>query len=332
MHIHPVLQRFHIPWRDTSKDGLIGWAAVACMFVCASTYNTFAKSLGESLNPITLVFLSELLTGFFVLFSFGTVPTLRKVAHLPKASLKPLLCIGVISGVVAPLLWFAGLQHTSVLNAALFSNTEMLFLTLFGVLFMGEIFSRMHAMSILTIVFGLVVIVLKGFSESFEPQMGDAFLVLACASYGIGSIIFRKYLHHGEPQIVMLFRSLTAVAVFIAASPFLSHSLVAEITAFPLQAVPLLIGFAFVSRFLAVFSFYEAMDHLPLSTVSLSMNFPLIGSVAFGAWFYAEPILPYHLVGGALIIAGALALEIAGIHGSDRHLQQHLHNASARPT
>ncbi len=319
-----VIDRLNIPYTDTSRDRTIGWLSLGVMVIASSTYNSFAKTLTDAVSPITLVLLSEMLTMFFVLLSFGVVPTFQRLLKLPRAQLKPLLAIGVLSGILAPLMWFQGLHHSSVVNASLFSNTEMLFLTILAVVLLKESFTRAHALSLATILAGLLVIVLKGFTQSIELQSGDLLLTLSCLTYGFGSIIFRRYLNHADPQVVILCRSLTAVSAFFLFSPFIPHTLPQDVAAFPVQAVPVLLGFGFVSRFLNGFSFYEAMERLPLTTVSLSLNFPVIGSILFGAWMLGERVESYHWVGGALIIAGALLLELTGSHGTKSQREKHL--------
>ncbi len=141
-----------VQWRsdEHASNQAIGLAALVVMTVCASTYNAFAKSLTDVLSPITLVFLSEALTGFFVLLSFGTLPTLRKLLRLERRMLPPLLTIGILNGILGPLLWFVGLHHSTSINASLFGNAEMVFLTLLAVLVLREGFSRVHGLSILT--------------------------------------------------------------------------------------------------------------------------------------------------------------------------------------
>lgn len=315
----------YVEWkRETLSSPAIGWISLGVMVVAASTYNSFAKTLTDSLSPMTLVCLSELLTAFFVLFSFGALPMVRKMFTLRDSFLLPMFAIGILSGVIAPLLWFAGLHQTTAVNAALFGNAEMIFFAFFGVVILREAFGRVHLLSTLTMIAGLVFIVLRGFTEGIHLQNGDILLTLSCFTFALGDLIFRKCLQRSDPQVVILIRSITAISGFFLISPFLDMPLIHEIRAFPLSSVPALLGFAFVSRFLNGFSFYEALEHLPVMTVSLTQNLTVIGSIAFAAWYLGEPLHPYHFIGGALIVAGALMLEMAGMHPSDQHLERQL--------
>ena len=105
----------------------VGWLALVTTIIAGATYSSFAKNVSQALSPLTLLFLSELLTALIVLFSFGTVPLFRRMLRLPRRSLLPLLAVGILNSVIAPLLWFAGLRATSAVNASLFGNSDVLF-------------------------------------------------------------------------------------------------------------------------------------------------------------------------------------------------------------
>lgn len=301
----------------------IGWIALAVCILAASTYNTFAKILTGAISPLTLFFVSELLTGFFVSFSYGFMPVIRSVLRVKKKYVLPLICVGLTNGTIAPLLLFPGLNMSTAVNASLFSNTEMIFLIILAVVILREPFRREHALSVCTMIAGVLIIALRGFTEGLNFRVGDILLVLSGLSFAVGSTIFRKYLHHVEPQIVLFVRASVAITCFFLISPFTRHPLIEEIRAFPAALLPVLLGFGFISRFLNIFSFYEALDRLPVTVVSLFSNLTVIISITFAWWMIGEPIAWYHAAGGILIVLGALVLEVSG-HPAARQLEQHL--------
>ncbi len=314
-----------VEWRRRSiSEKAVGWTALGVCIISASTYNAFAKILTGSLSPLTLFFMSELLTGFFVVLSFGIMPVLRDITKLKTRKFLPLFLVGVTNGTVGPILLFAGLQSSTAVNASLFMNMEMVFLVLLAVMVLHEPFRREHLLSTLAITAGMLTISLRGFTEGLHLYQGDILLILSSFSFAVGSIIFRRSLHDVPPHVVLFLRSAVAVCFFLAIVPFLTHPLWAEIRAFPLAAVPVLLGFGFISRFLNVFSFYEALDRLSVTTVSLMNNASVVTSIFFAWWILYEPILPYHIVGGGLIVLGTILLEVLGVHPSARHLERHL--------
>lgn len=314
-----------MPWRrqrDSVK--MVGWLFLIVSIISASTFNGFAKVLGGSLSPLSLLFVSEILTGFFILMSFGLVPTMGKIIRLPREKLLTLLLIGVLSGVSGPFLWFTGLTMTTAVNATLFGKGEMIFLILLAVMFLNEKFTSAHMAAIATIVMGFLMVILRGFQDGISLQWGDFIVLLASLSYAGGSVLFRKKLSHIEPHIALLARSTIAIATFIIAAPFIDHPFGVELRAFPLVLIPALIGFSFISRFLNSFSFYQALERLPVSTISIFGGLDVIGGTLFAFVYVGESIEWYHILGGGLILLGTVLLQVLGIHSSDKHLELHM--------
>lgn len=300
------------------------------MIGASSTYSMFAKSLTSALSPLSLLFLSELLTLLFVLTSFGLVPLSEHLTKLPGKRILSLLWVGLFSGTLAPLLWFSGLQSTTAVNANLFGNAEMVFLILLAVFILGERWTAWHAIAGCTISLGIAIVALRGGSEGLTFRPGDILILLGSLSFSLGSITFRKYLHHLPPQIAIFVRSLTAITVFLLLLPFLEHSLLSEVQAFPLALIPSLLGFGFIARFLNVFTFYGAIERIPVSTVSFLASLTVVTGTLFAHFYLAEPILWYHIIGGALIILGTIILETLGMHPTEKHQMDHLEHRQHR--
>lgn len=329
MHLNPALSRFAFWHRQSDSALTIGWIFLAISVTSASTFNGFAKVLGGYLSPLSLLFVSEILTGFFVLFSFGLVPTIKKISRLPRKTLLLLLAIGTLSGVCGPFLWFWGLSMTSAVNATLFGKGEMLFLISLAVLFLGERWTSTHLAAVLTILVGFLTVVLRGFQDGIDLKPGDLIVLLASFSYASGSILFRLKLGHLEPQIPLLARSLVAIATFFLISPFLDHPFGSEIRAFPLIMIPALLGFSFVSRFMNSFSFYQAIERLPVATISIVGSLDVLGGAIFAHVYVGEPIFWYHFLGGGMILFGTMLLHVVGIHEDEKHLELHMKHKMA---
>ena len=310
----------------TMNSQAIGWISLVVTIFAGATYNSFAKQLTGTLSPLSLLFLSELLTGIFVLFSFGALPTAKRVLQLPRRLFLPLFIVGFLNSALAPFLWFAGLHYTSAVNASLFSYSDTLFLIFLAVFVLRETWTNAHLCAATCVTLGIVLIILRGFEHGIHLQTGDMLILLASLTFSVGSIVFRKFLHNTEPQIVIFVRSCIAVAMFFLLSPFMPHPLITEIMTFKMTLIPALLGFAFISRFLSVFSFYASIERLPVSTVSLMSSLGIVIGPLF-AYLYigqAEALSWYHFVGGGCILLGTVLLELLGVHPSEQHLEQHL--------
>jgi len=310
---------------------MVGGVSLAISIIASSTYSGFAKNVSSALSPLTLLFVAQLLIVFFIFLSFGALPSMKRLSSLNKKQFVPLVLLGVLNGVVAPLLWFTGIESTTAVNAALFGKMEAFFLLPFAAIFLGERLRLEHFLSTVIIFFGILMVVLQGFHVlELTFASGDLLILLASFVFATGSMLYRMFLHGVSPELVILWRSFTGIASFFLIAPFLPYTLGSELLQFPLWLIPALLGFCFISQFLNLFSFYQAVDRLPISTISLCLSFEVIGSALFAHLYLNEPFYWYHIIGGACILFGILLLECMSLHSKHKKSEEHLVHAQAQ--
>ncbi len=325
MHI-PSIRLPAAPWRRSTmlSEQAVGWGSLFITIAASSTYNGFAKNISSALSPLSLLVLSQMIIALIVLLTFGIFPSLARLAKVPRRTWPALLLVGLLSGVIAPYLWFTGLEYSTAVNSALFGKMEMVFMLLLAFMFLKEQWTRAHVVGGMIITAGIVLIVTRGASTGLSLRAGDGLILLSSLVFAMGSLIFRTHLHGLGPELVILWRSLTGIAAFFLLSPFLPSTFAHEIMAFPPFLIPALLGFCFIAQFVNVFTFYQAIDRLPISTVSLFVSLEIVGAALFAHWYLSEPLFWYHAMGGGLILAGTIALEMIGTHPSEKHLEEHL--------
>lgn len=325
VEIH-ITRRPFVRWksRDFNDDKTAGGLALAISTISGSTFNAYAKVLTTAFTSLSLMFVSELLTAFFILISYGFFPVCKKLVRMKSVDLRHLAVISFLNGVVGPLLLFSGIAYTTAVNAGFYSHMQIVFIVVLAAVILKERVTRAHQAAMLTIVFGTVFISLRGFTHGLTLQFGDILVIGSALGYGLGSVYYRKYLAHIEPHVALFGRSIVAIAAFFVVSPFLTNPLITQIENFPPALLPALLGFGFVSRFLNSVTFYQAVDRLNLTTVSLVGSLGIIGSTLFSYIYLHEPIVWFHFVGGGFIILGTLLVEVLGAHPNRKHLELHL--------
>ncbi len=307
-----ITQRPYLRWKkaEARSESASGWVALTISTISGSTFTAFAKVLTTALSSLSLMLVSEVLTAFFVLFSYG---------FLHKADLVWLVLVSFLNGVAGPMLLFAGLYYTSAVNAVFYSNMQLVFIVVLAAFVLREKITSAHHAAIFTIMAGTIVISLRGFTDGLSLQFGDILVIGSSFGYAAGSVYYRKHLSHIEPHVALLMRSMTAIATFFVVSPFLTHPFISEVANFPVALIPALLGFGFIGRFLNSVTYYQAIDKLELTTVSLVGSLGIIGSIVFAYFYLGEPIAWYHYLGGAFIV-----LEVIGTHPDEDHLEMHL--------
>lgn len=279
--------------------------------VWAGTYGALAKGLTPFLSPMTLLILSEGLTAMFIIFTFGLAPLLRELLRMDGRSLRFGVLIGLLNSVAAPLLWFSGLAHTSAINASILSSAEIIFTIIFAGFFLGETLKRTQVAGAAIVLLGVAIINFLPIGESTQIHTGDLLILLGSITYASGAVLFKKYLSHVMPELSIVIRNIIGVVTVFCISLLFRHSFIAEVKAFPVEKISLLIAFAFFSRYLNLTFFYEAIERLPATTLSLIEIGTPLSSILFAYLLLGESLVSHQILGGAFIISGLVIEQIS---------------------
>ncbi|OIO53301.1 hypothetical protein AUJ46_05520 [Candidatus Peregrinibacteria bacterium CG1_02_54_53] len=302
----------------------IGWIALATMVAAGSTTVAFGKQLTAYFSPLSMLFLSEIMLLLFAVLTFGFFPIIKRLRRVRSHLILPLAVAGVLNGVLAPIFWFSGLERTYAINSQLFTNSETIFLIVFAMLAMHTYPKRIQWIGGGMILLGLLTVALRGFTEGLTFAIGDGYIVLAGCLFAIGGVVIRKYLRKLEPQVIIVVRSCCAIGFFFLLSPFITHPFAFEVSRFPLQLLGVLIGYGLISRFLLVFSYYESIERLPLTTVSLLGTLTVASGLLFSHLYLGEPVTWYQGIGASLIIAGAAVMQGRNLRKIQDHVRHYL--------
>ncbi len=294
------------------------------------TYNALAKGLTPFLSPVTLLLLSETLTALFILMTFGLFPLLRELKKMDAKSLCISVLIGLLCSAVAPLLFFTGLARTSAMNASMLSSSDIIIILLGAHFILKEQVSRMQILGGSIVMLGVIIVNVSGTGVPTSVHVGDLFIVAGSLFFGMGAVLFKKYLSHVMPELAILLRNISAIVIISFYALFFHGSFVAEVAAFPLQKVLLLLAFTFFSRYLNLTFFYESLDRISATTLALiQVATPVIG-IFFAALILGERIQSYQVLGCTFILFGLMleqvsdrAVDSIRSHSSLFHLSFH---------
>ena len=314
--------------KTKTHSSTIGWISLAIAIIAGSTSTPFAKVLGTSLSPLTLLLLSESVVLLFTVLSFGFVPLVEELFSIKKKYISPLIIVGFTNSIIAPLLVFTGLHVANAVNAELFLRSSSFFLFIYAGVLLKERIKRTEVLALLCMLFGICIVAFRGFAGPIEFAPGDLFIIGGAFSYAIGSAVFKKRLSKIHPEVVLFSRSLMAILFFIIVAPLIQLPLVEEISSFPVALFGALIGYGFLSRFLYLFSFYESLERMSAHTVSLFLPLISVGSLAFAHIYLGENVYWHHIFGGLFIIFGSLIMQFSSKHYKGAHLERHLRHGN----
>lgn len=300
-----------------------GYFFLLLTIIGGSTFSVFARQLSMIFSPLSMLFIGEVSIVLFVLLSYGFLPILRQFLSLKVSETFLLLFFSAL--IIAGLgLWYMGLETTEAVNAELLGRTETLFTILFATTLLNERLRRKHFISGLLMLSGTLIVVLRDINGGLHLHAGDAFIVLGGFCFSIASILFKKHFLALAPEFVLFFRSSAAILLFFIISPFLQHPFITELQSLPLSLIPVLLSFAFLSRFLSVLGFYQAVERLPLTIIYLTLPLSTILALLFAHAYLGEPLHISHGIGAVLIMGSVLLLNVHGFHTSPAHAIRHM--------
>lgn len=296
--------------RDISQRRL-GITLAFGSLLWAGTYNALAKGLTPYLSPISLLLISETLTALFIILTYGFVPLMKKFLRLDGKTIRIAAGIGLLNSALAPLLWFSGLARTSAINASMLSSGEILCVIALSALLLHERVTKMQMIGAGTVLIGVLIINLTSVDTALTVHMGDVLVLAGAFASGLGSVLFKKYLSHVMPELAIVIRNIAAIIAVSILGIFIRHSFAEEVANFPLTKVLLLIAFTFFSRYLNLTFFYEALDRLEATTISLIEIATPFSGLIFAYLILGEKIHSYQILGGIFILFGLMLEQVS---------------------
>ena len=159
---------------DTSQ--LIGAALLSGLIPSVS------KPALQGMNPLFFTAIVSLAPA--ILFTPVSMRRTRENKHIKKWGYVILVCTAVAGTLVAPYIYFLGLQQTQATDAALLANGEMVFTIVLASLFFGERLSRKGLVAMSLIALGIVVAITDfNFSTSLLNITAPGHLLILGATF-----------------------------------------------------------------------------------------------------------------------------------------------------
>ncbi len=322
--LFPFLQRKDMSFASATIGGL----ALVLMVISGSTSTVFAKILAGGFSPLSLLFVSEFITLAFTVLSFGLVPLLWHLIQIRKIQILPLILTCLSNSVFAPILVFIGLRYTNAVNAELFLSSNNLFMFLLAIFLLNERITRTHVLATSAILCGILIVALRGFTQDIVFSVGDAYILGGSLLYASGTILFKMKLEHMHPEVFIFSRGLTAMVCYFLSAPFMEHTFVDELQHIGPYILIILLCYGFISRFVHLMSFYEAIERVQVHIVSLILPLSTIGSLVFAHFYLGDVIAWYHILGAICIISGTVIMRFTHPHFSAEKLEAHLKDSN----
>lgn len=248
---------------------------------------------------------------FLAAFTVMSVLILLKVIKVSYKNkpIKWLIALALAEPVVYFIFETYGINKTASSVGGLMIALIPIAVTILGAYFLKESPTPKQVVSIITSVFGVVLIVVMGSSDSQGTSaIGVILLLGAVLSAAFFSIISRKISKYYTPMEITYFMMFSGAVSFNVIS-ILEHAIRGELSQYfaPLASttfVASVVYLGILSSIVAYFLINYSLSKLQASKTSVFSNISTIVSIVAGIVFLNESFKIYHLVGSVLILLG----------------------------
>lgn len=251
-----------------------GYVCAILAMVMFGSVSTLAKPLVSSVNPF-------LLSSVIYLISAITLTPLTIKSPIKTSSKKDYLLILVVSlcgAVIAPSLYFVGLNHASASDAALLSNGEGLFTVLLAMLIFKERVKKLGYVAIPMIFVGLFIVSTDlQISAIPEIHFEDMLIIIAMGFWAVDNNLSRVLTKRLDIARIAQIKSLIGGLLLLVISILVVN---VPLSFDQSQIIPILLlgvfGFA-----LSLYFFLQALKRIDtIRTVMIFSLSPVVGMVA----------------------------------------------------
>lgn len=193
---------------------LLWGSAPACIKL---GYRFFGVESADVMSQILFAGIRFTLAGALTVL-FGSL--LRRRALLPRrGSGGMVLTLALIQTVLQYVLFYIGLSHAPGFKGSIISPTSTFFALLFAaLLFRQETLSAGKILGCLIGFAGVVLVSLGGAMDGGFRFIGEGFLILAAASYGLSSVLIKRFSAREDPVVLSGWQFLLGGALMILAA------------------------------------------------------------------------------------------------------------------
>ncbi len=263
----------------------------------------------EEIPPIMLGFLRFLVATpvmFFLLF------VLKKPFFLSIRKIPQLIVLGLTGVTLLYILQFTGVSLTSASTGGVLINTNVLFISLFSVLFLHERFTYLKTTGVFVSFLGVIFVVIGQMGNEaivFDASFlgGCLFIILSAVCWAVYSIV-GKYMLATDDSLVMTANAFLLGSIFFLPFVFsdIGH-IVSNLTFTGILAVLYLGLFCSVFAYIA---WYYALSKSEAAESAVFLNLIPLFTILLSFFIGEYPTFLF-LIGAILIIGGVVLVQKA---------------------
>jgi len=243
----------------------------------------------------------------FLRYSVGlifVVPMLYSVRkeRMDAATLRAFGFRGVVH-TLAVMMWFFAMTRIPLAEVSAMGYLSPIYVSIGAALFLGEALRLRRIMAIVIAILGALIILRPGMREL---NSGHLAMVFTAMFFAISYLLAKRVSGTASPTMVV---SMLSITVTIGLTPF-AIAVWEPVSGTEVLWFLLIAGFATLGHYLMTFAFAAA----PITVTQPVSALQLVWAVALGAIFFAEPVDPWVVLGGVLVVSAVVFIAMREHH------------------
>ena len=279
-----------------------GLAILAAAFF--GSVSTLAKPTLESVNPLLLTCMVYLISAAAI-----TPATLHKPMSFRRKDFLLILGIAMAGAVVAPLMYFYGLQATTASNTAVLSNTETVFTVAIAILFFKEKLSKIGYIGLVMVTIGAVIVTtdLRLSNFGFQLDAGNLLIIGSSLFWALDNNISKVVTKRINVLKVAQLKSVIGGGLLLVVVIATNVPILLKIAEIPFILLLGTVGFA-----ASLYCFLRAIKIIGIVKTIVIFATSSVFGLIFAVIFLREQISMYQIAAIVVMISGVYLINRKG--------------------
>lgn len=281
-----------------ARSARVGYASAILCAVLVGSISTVSKPVLSNTNPLVYAAL------IYLLAALASVPLSYKTSgfQVRRGDWPLILVITLLGSIVAPVLFFTGLEQTTASDTAILSNSETIFTVLFALIFFKEKLRSRGYLAVILVIAGMVIVTTNLQFTDFLSDIkkeGNLLIILSMAAWALDNNISKIATQHVDISRLVQLKG------FIGGGLLLVFALATKIPVgiTPVE-IPNLLLVGMVGFGLSLYLFLNSLKKIGTVKTMLVYSTGTVFGMLFAFTFLHEKIGWYQIVAIAFMLTG----------------------------
>ena len=279
----------------------IGYLSALLAAILFGSVSTLAKPTLSTIDPIVLSVIV-----YFLASLVATPIAQRTKFSLNRKDWRLLLAIALSGAVIAPVLYFIGLEQTTASNTAILGNGEIIFTVLLALLFFKERLRKIGSIAVIMVLIGVIIVTtnLEFSSSSFDLRnIGNVFVIGATVFWALDNNLSKVLSNRMDVARIVQIKSAIGGGILLSFALAFQIPFVIELDQIPNILLLGTLGFG-----LSIFLFIHGLKRIGTVKTIMIFSTSAIFGLGFASIFLNEQISTYQIIAVIIMLSGLYLL------------------------